>query len=158
MKVDMHNGNYVAMEKNLRLASAIIRFDRVPADVGSVLFERIQVSPDEDLLVYERPFPKNISVKEFYGRFQAACKGTVGRELKRLAARGLKPVPKIDYSSRQLDYLSVTIGRASILKLAKQGRAFRLSFPSQSGGIDWIMTIPREMFALLASCGFSFEI
>ena len=82
----------------------------------------------------------------------------MGRELKRLAARGLKPVPKIDYSSLQLDYLSVTIGRASILKLAKQGRAFRLSFPSQSGGIAWIMTIHREMFALLASYGFSFEI
>ena len=158
MKVDMHNGNYVAMEKNLRLASAIIRFDRVPADVGSVLFERISNSPDEDVLVYERPFPKNISVKEFYGRFQAACKGAVGMELKRLAARGLKPVLKIDYSSRQLDYLSVTIGRASILKLAKQGRAFRLSFPSQSGGIAWIMTIHREMFALLASYGFSLEI
>lgn len=158
MKVDMHNGNYVAMEKNLRIASAIIRFDRVSADVGSVLFERIQVSPDEDLLVYERPFPKNISVKGFYGRFRTACNGAVGRELKRLAARGLKPVLKIDYSSRQLDYLSVTIGRASILKLAKQGRAFRLPFPSQSGGIDWIMTIPREMFALLASYGFSLEI
>ena len=158
MKADMHNGNYVAMEKNLRLASAIIRFDRVPADVGSVLFERIQVSPDEDLLVYERPFLKNIGVDGFYGRFRTACNGAVGRELKRLAARGLKPVLKIDYSSRQLDYLSVTIGRASILKLAKQGRAFRLSFPSQSGGIDWIMTIPREMFALLASYGFSFEI
>ena len=37
-------------------------------------------------------------------------------------------------------------------------RAFRLSFPSQSGGIDWVMTIHREMFALLASYGFSFEI
>ena len=82
----------------------------------------------------------------------------MGRELKRLAARGLKLVLKIDYSSRQLDYLSVTIGRASILKLTKQGRAFRLSFPSQSGGIDWNMTIHREMFALLASYGFSLEI
>lgn len=145
-------------KKKLRLSSALVRFDNVPRGISSSLLERIAVTERECILVYEYFFRRNVKADAFLRRFASDCRGVLGEELRRLVRAGIKPVLKIDYSSRQLDYLSVTIGRASILKLAKQRRAFRLSFPSQSGGIDWIMTIPREMFALLAEYSFSLEI
>lgn len=155
-QVEMHMEQL--KKKELRLSSALVRFDNVPREISSNLLERIAVAEREYILVYEYVFRRNMRTDVFLRRFALDCRGVLGEELSRLGRAGIKPVLKIDYSSRQLDYLSVTIGRASILKLAKQGRAFRLSFPSQSGGIDWIMTIHREMFALLADYSFSLEI
>lgn len=144
-------------ERELRLSSVLIRFDNVSKEINSSLFERISVMDQEDILVHEYVFRRNVKVDTFIRRFTLDCRGRLGGELKRLADMGMRPCLHMDYFSWQLQQVQLQIGFETIRTLSEQGRAVSLVFDSKYDRTGLEVIIPHELIALLSEYGFSLE-
>lgn len=142
-----------------KINDALIRFDAVPAEVESTLFERTKLEKWGDILEWSYARGRqHYSTGELERRVRKDLMGGVGREIARINACGLHPVLHVSFCSWTTIFFW-QIPRETVARLAMEGRGISCesSLTVPSSRVERFC-LSAGLVALLAMYGFAVEI
>ena len=141
-----------------KIEQIVIRFDNVPEEVTSTLFERIEEPGVRGLMSFEYNYIPAADVGRVEVMLLKELEGRMGEEIRSLEKNGLDPVMYISFKSRILQYSRMLISRYDVRKLGRRNVGIGFATCTVDGETKQILYVSPRLIKALASFNFSMEI